>query len=511
MHVPPEIPADWPSAIAVPPFDNANADLVRHAAPANWPTPVAKPHYHLVVIGGGTAGLVSAAAAAGLGATVALIERGLMGGDCLNFGCVPSKALIHGARVAFAETGEAPTSDAAVFRTVMQRLRRVRADLSEADSAERFRSIGVDVFLGVASFAGTDRIRVGEQTLAFRRAIVATGARAAVPDISGLADTPFRTNETIFELEERPARLIVIGGGPIGCELAQAFARLGTNTTLLNSGSRILAHDDEDAAAIVAAHFAHDGVITHNDAKISKVSFTDGRFRVEAQVGGKPVALECEELLVATGRTPNVEQLKLEVAGIGYDRKGITVNDRLCTSNSRVFAIGDVSSPLQFTHVADAQARLAVPNALFFGMGGGRNSKLVVPWCTYTSPEVAHVGMTPADAAGKHIAIETVRVDLSRVDRAVLDDASDGFLKLHVEKGSDRILGGTLVAQHAGEMIGELALAITNGLGPGAIGRTIHPYPTQAEVFRKAADNWRKRKLTTRVMGLLKLWFRLFN
>jgi len=505
------VPAQWPSNVAVLPFDDANADLVRWAAPSDWRNPTAKPRYHLVVIGGGTAGLVSAAAAVGLGARVALIERSLMGGDCLNFGCVPSKALIHGARMAFAENAGTPASNPAQFTDVMQRLRRVRADLAVVDSVARFQKLGVDVFQGAARFVGRDRVQVGDQALHFRRAIIATGARAAVPPIPGLGDTPYRTNETIFELTERPDRLTVIGGGPIGSELAQAFARLGTRTRLVNGGARLLTRDDEDAAGVVARSFANDGVAVHNNAVISNVSHRDGVFIVDAAVGETSHRFESESLLVATGRTPNIETLSLETAGVAYDKHGVTVNDRYQTSNSSVYAIGDVASALQFTHLADAQARLAVANALFFGIGGGRNSGLVVPRCTYTSPEVAHVGMTPGDAEARGIRVDTVRVDLEHVDRAVIDDASDGFLKVYLRAGTDRILGGTLVAEHAGEMISELSVAITNDLGLKAIGRTIHPYPTQGEIFRKAADAWRKRKLTPRVATLFRAWFWLFK
>ena len=509
-------PANWPSDIPLRPFDDANAQLLRTVAPANWPSPTPQDRYHLVVIGAGTAGLVSAAIAAGLGARVALIERHMFGGDCLNFGCVPSKAVIraarawHDARMAAQRFGGPPTSGDGDFGAVMARLRRLRADLSHVDGVERFRSLGIDVFLGQASFASPDVIRVGTAALRFRRAIIATGARAARPPIPGLADTPYDTNESIFSITERPQRLIVIGGGPIGTELAQSFARFGTSVTVVHADAHVLPREDPDAAALVADALRADGVQLVNGARVERVSHDGQQFTVHV-AGDAPSEWRAERLLVATGRTPNIDGLGLEAAGVRHDRSGISVDDRLRTSNSRVYAIGDVSSRLQFTHVADAQARMVVANALFFGIGGGRNSALVVPRVTYNDPEVAHVGMTIDEAAARGLSLDTVRVDLDDNDRARLDGETQGFLKVHLAAGSDRIVGATLVAAHAGEMIGEMTVAIANRIGLGALGKTIHAYPTQADVFRRAADLWRKRALTPRARGFFAMWFRLFT
>jgi pyruvate/2-oxoglutarate dehydrogenase complex dihydrolipoamide dehydrogenase (E3) component len=510
-------PSDWPSNIALRPFDAANAQLVRTVAPKGWLPPVPKDRYHLVVIGAGTAGLVSAAIAAGLGARVALVERHLFGGDCLNFGCVPSKAVIraarawHDARRAAAEFGGPQVSGDGDFGAVMARLRELRADISHVDGVERFRSLGIDVFLGEATFTSPETIQVGAATLRFRRAIVATGARAARPLIPGLSDTPYDTNESIFSLTERPHRLVVVGGGPIGVELAQAFARFGSQVTVVHTHTHLLPREDRDAAAIVSASLAADGVQLVNDARVERVSHNGSQFTVHLAGPGEGLRIDADRLLVATGRTPNVEGLGLEAANVQYTPQGVTVNDRLRTTNRRVYAIGDVSSKLQFTHVADAQARLVVANALFFGMGGGRASQLVVPRVTYTDPEVAHVGMTVDEAAAAGQAIETIRVNLDDNDRARLDGDAHGFLKVHVAAGSDRIVGATLVASHAGEMIGEMTVAITHRLGLGAIGKTIHAYPTQAELFRRAADAWRKRSFTPRVGRLFAWWFRLIR
>jgi pyruvate/2-oxoglutarate dehydrogenase complex dihydrolipoamide dehydrogenase (E3) component len=517
MPLPDSLPPDWPARIPLLPFDDANAQLMRTVAPKGWVAPAPKDRYHLVVIGAGTAGLVSAAIAAGLGARVALIERHMFGGDCLNFGCVPSKAVIraarawHEARTAAERFGGPRVTSDGDFGAVMARLRRLRADISPVDGVERFRSLGVDVFLGNAAFSAPDAITVNDTVLRFRRAIIATGARAARPPIPGLADAPYDTNESIFSLTARPARLIVLGGGPVGTELAQSFARFGSAVTIVHAGAHVLPRDDIDAAAVVSTALEADGVQIINQVTVERVSHDGQQFTMQLSGDGVPSTLEADRLLVATGRTPNTEGLGLEVAGVRFTPKGVSVDDRLRTSNPRVFAIGDVSSALQFTHVADAQARLAVANALFFGIGGGRTRTLVVPRVTYTDPEVAHVGMTVEDASAQGIRIDTIQVRLEDSDRARLDGELQGFLKVHVAAGTDRIVGATLVASHAGEMIGEMTVAISNGVGLGGVGKSIHPYPTQAEVFRRAADVWRKRAFTSRARRFFALWFRVFT
>jgi len=512
-----ERPHDWPSAIDLRPFDAANAELLTRVAPRDWVNPTPQPRYHLVVIGAGTAGLVSAAIAAGLGARVALVERHMFGGDCLNFGCVPSKAVIRAARAwhdavqAQRDFGGPSVGVSGDFPAVMARMRALRAAMSDVDGAERFRSLGVDVFFGDAAFTGRNTVQVGSSTLRFRRAIIATGARASVPPIPGLADAPYLTNETVFSLTERPARLAVLGGGPIGAELAQSFARFGSAVTVLHADARLLPRETADAATAVMRAFDTDGVTVHNGASISRVDYRENEFVISAIQGDQQLEVRADQLLVATGRRPNVESMGLDAAGVAFTNTGITVNDRLRTSNPNIYAIGDVSSALQFTHVADAQARLVVANALFFGIGGGRASSLVVPRVTYTSPEVAHVGLTVADAESRSIAIETVRVDMTHNDRARLDGSTDGFLAVHLKRGTDTILGGTLVADHAGEMIGELAVAIRNGIGLSALGSTIHAYPTQAEVYRRAADTWRRQRLTPFARRVFSTWFKVFS
>ncbi len=496
------------------PRDSHNARLVEQLHPASWINPTPKARYHLVVIGAGTAGLVTAAGAAGLGARVALIERGLMGGDCLNVGCVPSKGVIAASREWAAARnaqrdfhGPAANGDGD-FSQVMERMRRLRADISPIDGAARFTSLGVDVFLGHARFTGPDTVAVGDAQLKFRRAVIATGARASAPAILGLSDVPYLTNETVFELTERPAHLVVMGGGPIGCEMAQAFARLGSAVTLIDRGPRLLSRDDPDAAAIIAAALERDGVDLRFECTVNGVAKTARGVSLSCTRGGRVETVEGDYLLVAIGRTPNVDGLGLDAAGVSYTPRGVTVNDQLRTSNPKVYACGDICSTLQFTHAADFQARTVIQNALFFGRK--KASQLVIPWATYTSPEVAHVGHTESSARAAEIAVQTFTVPFHDVDRAILDGHTEGFARVHVRDGSDTIVGATVVAEHAGDLIAEVTLCMTNGLGLSAIGSTIHPYPTQSDALRKCADAWRKTKLTPTVRSLFAGWFRWF-
>jgi pyruvate/2-oxoglutarate dehydrogenase complex dihydrolipoamide dehydrogenase (E3) component len=501
------------------PLDAHNLRHLAQVHPADHVNPTPRDRYHLVVLGAGTGGLVAAAASAGLGAKVALVERHLMGGDCLNVGCVPSKAIIRAARAwddarrGAARFGAPAAAGDGDFAAVMERMRRLRADLGPVDGVPRFRSLGVDVFLGEGRFAGPDVVEVGGARLRFRRAVIATGARAAMPAIPGLAEAAPYTNESIFNLTERPRRLVVLGAGPIGCELAQAFARLGCEVTVVTRTAGILPREDPDAAAIVAKALAADGVRHLADAAVVEVrrggGAAVGETTLTLERAGRRETLACDALLVATGRTPNVEGIGLERAGVGVAKDGIAVDDGLRTANRRIYAVGDVVTPDRFTHVSDAHARIVVQNAHFFGRA--RVSRLVVPRCTYTSPEVAAVGLSPAAAARAGIAIETLTLPLEANDRARLDGADDGFLRLHLKAGTDRILGATLVAEHAGEMIGEMCLAITTGVGLGRIAGTVHPYPTQGEIFRRAADTWRRGRLTPSVRRLFATWFRIFR
>jgi pyruvate/2-oxoglutarate dehydrogenase complex dihydrolipoamide dehydrogenase (E3) component len=499
----------------VEPFDEHNQALISNVHPLDWVNPGPADRYHLVVIGAGTAGLVSAAGAAGLGARVALIERRLMGGDCLNYGCVPSKGIIRAAR-AWEEARQASerfsgpvTSGEGDFAGVMARMRRARAGISRHDSVHRFSELGIDVFLGDGRFVASDAIEVEGARLRFRRAIIATGARPVAPPIPGCDEGCYLTNETIFTLTKLPKRFGVIGGGPIGCELAQSFARLGSQVTLFDMAPHVLVREDSDAAAIVQNAMVEDGVHLELGVKVLEVEATSDERVIHIERKGDRAAVTVDELLVAVGRAPNVEGIGLEGAGVEFDRFGVKVNDRLQTSNKKVYAVGDVASKFKFTHTADALARIAIQNALLFGRK--KASSLIVPWCTYTSPEVGHVGLYEKDASEKGIEIDTLTVPLADVDRAVLDGATDGFLRVHVEKGKDRILGATIVAENAGDILGELSLAVTNGVGLNKIANTIHAYPTQSEVVKRAADTWRRGKLTPGIKRVFDTFFRVFR
>jgi pyruvate/2-oxoglutarate dehydrogenase complex dihydrolipoamide dehydrogenase (E3) component len=496
--------------VQVLPEDDFNRRLVANVHPPDWVNPEPAARYNLVVLGAGTAGLVSAAGAAGLGARVALVERALMGGDCLNVGCVPSKALLRCARAA-ADVRDAggfgvcvPPGVRVDFPAVMERMRRLRADLSPTDSADRFRSLGVDVFLGQARFTARDAVEVGGKTLRFARAVIATGTRAAHPPIAGLEQAGFLTNETVFTLTELPRRLAVLGAGPVGCELAQAFARLGAEVTLLGDRPQLLPREDRDAAALVEKSLRRDGVRLLLGGKVVAVE-RRGAEKVLRIEGGTAGEVTADEILVGVGRRPNVEGLGLESAGVEYDaNEGVHVNDRLRTTNRRVYAAGDICSRFKFTHAADAMARVVIRNALF--LGRARASALIIPWCTYTDPEVAHVGLYEHEARARGYEVQTFTEELSRVDRAVLDGETDGFVRVHVKAGRGRILGATVVARHAGEMISELTLAMSRRIGLGALADTIHPYPTQAEALKRVGDAYQRTRLTPFVKWLLAKW-----
>ncbi len=496
-------------------------ELIANVHPADWVNPEPADRYHLVVIGAGTAGLVSAAGAAGLGARVALIERNMMGGDCLNVGCVPSKGVIraarawHDARTASQRFGGPVASGEGDFATAMERMRRLRAGISHHDSFERFSGLGIDVFMGDAAFVASDAVEVAGERLHFRRAIVATGARASAPPIPGLDTVDYLTNETLFNLTEAPQSLGVIGAGPIGCEMAQSFARLGIEVHLIEAMDRILTVEEEDAAQIVRQQLLADGVKIYCCGKNTKISSAeDGRKRITVDadlVHGdqQHFDLAVDELLISVGRKPNTDGLGLEAAGVEYTKHGVTVDDNLRTSNRRIFAVGDIASRYKFTHAADALARIAIQNALFFGRK--KASDLVIPWCTYTSPEIAHVGIYPKDAAETGIELDSFEIPMASVDRAILDGGDEGFLRIYARKGKDEILGATIVAEHAGDLIGEISLAMTNGIGLGKIAATIHPYPTQAEVIKKAGDAWSRTRLTPKAKKLFALFFKLFR
>ncbi len=514
--------------MAVDSADPHNRLLIDHVHPPAWVNPTPAARYNLVVIGGGTAGLVAAAGAAGLGARVALVERHLMGGDCLITGCVPSKALIRAARAA-ADVREAHRFGVAArieeidFAAVMARMRDVRASIAPHDSAARFQSLGVDVFFGHARFSARDAVDVDGTRLRFARAVIAAGGRPAIPPVSGLNDVAPLTSETVFDLTTLPRRLAIIGGGAIGCELAQAFARLGSRVTLLETAPTILPSEDADASRFVHNALVADGVDVRTNTQLLAV-WREGHERLlttsAAARSGMPheatrarsgqvlmETLRADEILVATGRTPNIEDLGLHAAGVEVDAGlGVRVTDMLQTTNPRIYAAGDVCLQYKFTHAADASARVAIQNALF--LGRKRTTALRIPTSIFTSPEIARIGASTASAAERRVAVDVFERRLTDVDRARIDADTDGFVKVLVAAGTDRIVGATIVASHAGDLIAEVAVAMEGGVGLGRLARVIHPYPTGADAIRQLGDAYNRTRLTPTVTRLFDRWLR---
>lgn len=506
-----------PERVTVLPMDEYNQQLVSHVHPPDWVNPKPASCYDLVVIGAGTAGLVTAAGAAGMdiGLKVALIERHLMGGDCLNVGCVPSKCIIRSARVVaqMQEAGDfgilPPEAINIDFPAVMARMRKLRAGISHHDSAQRFKqTYNIDVFLGEGSFQSSNTITVGDQVLRFKKAVITTGARAVRPAIEGIEAAGFLTNETVFSLTERPKRLGVIGGGPIGCELAQSFRRLGCEVILFHRHGHLLNKEDADAAEIVQNVFEKEGIRLVLDCQMKRAVKLDEGKLLHYTCKGEHESTIVDEILIGAGRAPNVAGLNLDAVGVEYNRKGVIINDYLQTTNPNIYAAGDVCMAWKFTHAADAAARIVIKNTLFspFGLGRYKLSNLVMPWVTYTDPEIAHVGLYEHEAQAKGINVNTIKIPFTTVDRAIADGEESGFVKIHHQKGSDKILGATIVARHAGEMISEVTTAIVGNIGLSKLSSVIHPYPTQAEGIKKAADAYRRTLLTEntkRFLGLL--------
>ena len=501
-------------AVTIAPMDEYNQELLANVHPPDWANPKPVALYDLVVIGAGTAGLVTAKGAAGLGIglKVAMIEKNLMGGDCLNVGCVPSKCLIRSSRVVAdmkesSPYGVKPPENIEVdFPTVMARMRQVRTKISPVDSAVAAKKAGVDVFFGEASFTSDDTITVNGQNLKFKKAVIAAGARAVKPKIQGIEEVGYLTNENVFSLTELPKKLAVIGGGPIGCELAQAFHRLGSEVILFHKGSHLLNKEDPDAAQIVQQSFIKEGIRLVLNCQLQGVkSSLDGKVISFAKDGGQE-SIVVDEILAGAGRQPNVESLNLEAVGVEYDpRRGVKVNDNLQTSNPKIYGAGDICMDWKFTHAADAAARIVIKNTLFspFGLGKSKLSDLVMPWVTFTDPEIAHVGMYESEAQAKGLSCNTIKINFDDVDRALADGETEGFLKILHKKGSDEILGATIVARHAGEMISEITTATIGKMGLSKLSTVIHPYPTQASAIKQAADAYRRTLLTERTKKLL--------
>ena len=470
-------------------YDRAWRELV---FPRDYRNPTPRARYHLVVIGAGPAGLVTAIAAAGLGARVALVERQAMGGDCLNVGCVPSKALLE-----FTRRNPGCGADEAFAW-----LRQVRAEIARHDSVARYLQQGVDVFLGTARFLDRESIAVGNHRLRARRFVIATGARAAMPPIPGLASCVALTNESIFDLVEVPRRLAILGAGPIGCEMAQAMARLGVEVNLFEMADRVLPGELAAAGEVLAQALQDDGVTLHLGSLVSEASVDDGQPTLHTD----GIEIAAGRVLVAAGRRANVEGLQLHRAGVEVRDGLIEVDSKLRTANRRIFAAGDVCSRLQFTHHADAQARIVIQNALFAPVATA--NALVVPRCTYTDPEVAHVGRTREELDQAGTPYDRYRLEFADLDRGKAAGDRHGFVEVTARKGRASILGGTIVGEDAGEQIAGLCLAMANGLGLGALGKAILPYPTRGEYLRRLADEYNRTRLTPLARKIMETWLR---
>jgi len=488
------------SPVGTWPLDPDGLALLVNVHPPDWRNPRPTGTYDFVIVGAGPAGMLAARGAATLGRKVALIERNLLGGNCLNVGCVPSKALIRTARLyeqmRDAEDVGVPPPEAVRIDVAeaMQRIRHLQARLSRADSAGRLRDHGIDVYFGAARFAGPTKVSVEGAVLRFKKALIATGARPMTPAIPGIVAAGYLTNENAFKLREAPRRLLVIGGGPLGCELAQAFCRLGSHVVIAQDDPMFLQGEERDAAQILSDSLARDGVEIHLNTQVVAVRTQGKQKIVELASDDSKLSVSVDEILAGIGRAPNVENMDLEAARVEYDTgTGIRVNDFLQTTNARIYAAGDVCLEHKFTHMADATARMVLHNALM--RGRRRLSALTVPWCTYTDPEIAHVGLYVREARQRAIPVKTFTILMHDVDRAVTDGDEEGFVKIHVREGTDRILGATVVARHAGEMINELSVAITAGIGLGELGRVIHAYPTQGEAIKMAADAYYRTRL----------------
>lgn len=500
----------------ITPMDQYNQQLLENVHPSDWVNPDPAEHYHLVVIGAGTAGLVTAAGAAGLGARVALVERHLLGGDCLNVGCVPSKAIIHSSLISSTMLNaelfgiKMPTEIEIDFSSVMQRMRQLRTKVSKHDSAMRLRDHGVDVFFGQGKFADKKSIEVDGKLLKFKKAVIATGARAVIPPIEGLKEAGFLTNETVFSLTQRPPRLALFGAGPLGCELAQAFSRLGCKVTIIQRSSHMLRQEDPDAAEILYNAFLCEGIEVKVNTTVNRVSL-NGREKILHTISNNHEStITVDEILIGAGRVPNVEGMNLESANVRFGKRdGVTVDDFLRTTNPNIFAAGDACLKHKFTHTADATARIVIQNALFAGRK--KLSNLIIPWCTYTDPAIAHVGMYEKDAAEAGIAVQTLIRSFSEVDRAITDSQEQGMLKIHLKKGTDKIIGATLVSKSAGDMISEITLAMANKIGLKKIANVIHPYPTRAETIRQIAADYNRSRLTPLLKTISKKWLALTN
>jgi pyruvate/2-oxoglutarate dehydrogenase complex dihydrolipoamide dehydrogenase (E3) component len=443
--------------------------------------------YDIIAVGGGAAGLVTAAGAAGLGARVALVERERMGGECLWTGCVPSKALLAAARVATdtrgahrfgIEVGQTRVN----FEQVMKHVRAAQQAIAPHDSPERFRELGVDVFEGTATFADRAMLRVNDRQLFARNFVIATGSRPAIPPIPGINDVPYLTNENVFEIEELPVALVVLGGGAVGIELAQAFALLGSNVTLIEAGSRILQTEDDEIVDALLARLRRDDIVVHTSTTVQRIAKAPEGVSVTTSQG----TFTASAILVAAGRRANSDTLELENAGVAHDENGVHVDRYLRTNVKHIWAAGDVTNAPRFTHVADYQARLVLRNALFPGRKAVDYS--TVPWAIYTQPELAHIGLTERQAREQHPGdVRIWRKPFGELDRAIADGQTEGLIKVIADR-KGRILGAHILGAQASTLLGEISLAMKTGVKLSQLSAIMHAYPTYSEAARHIGD-----------------------
>jgi pyruvate/2-oxoglutarate dehydrogenase complex dihydrolipoamide dehydrogenase (E3) component len=470
---------------------------------------------NLIVIGAGSGGLIAALIAATLKARVTLIEKHLMGGDCLNTGCVPSKTLISAAKAAHlmrhgSDYGLKSVEPEVDFPAVMDRVQAAIDTIKPKDSVERYTELGVNCIIGEAKLLDAHRVEVNGEVISGKSIILATGGTPFVPPIPGLQEAGALTSDDVWAIREQPRRLVVIGGGPIGCELAQSFARLGSQVTLVNRSEHLIPKEDADASAHIKAVFEAEGVVVRNGTDAIAV---EGNVLVVEPTGGGPKErLPFDKILVAVGRRPHSESLNLEAAGVRLAKNGtIEVDEYLRTSQPNIFACGDVAGPYQFTHIASHQAGYASLNAMFGWIWKSKVNYNVVPWCTYTEPEVARVGLSEDEAAAQGIACDVTHYNLDDLDRAIAEGNAEGWVKVLTKPGSDKILGATIVGPHAGELITEFVSAMTHGLGLKKIMGVIHIYPTYSEANKLSAGVWRKARApqgALRVLERVQGWLR---
>jgi len=471
--------------------------FLRRVRPSDWNNPTPQKTYDLAIVGAGPAGLAAAEHAARHGFRVALIEHNRLGGNSLNVGSVPSKAIISTARVygtmqdAEAFGAPIPSEPALDFCQVMARMRRIRTRISEYFSAYNLNALGIDIFFGNARFESVDTLLAGDTRLHFKKALIATGARPEPSDIPGLERTDYRTSTTIFDMTALPKRLAVIGGGPLGCELAQAFCRLGSHVTIVQNSPKFLPREERDAAEILSRSMARDGVDIRLNTTVVGARREEGVRILKTVNNGVESEIQANEILLSIGRAANVEGLGLEAAGVEFDtEQGIKVDDFLRSTNPDIYAAGDACLALKFTNAAQASARMATQNALM--QEQLRWSQSPIPWCTYCDPEIAHIGLQVWEARRQSIPVKTFTIMMHDVDRAIVDGQETGFVKIHIAETSDTILGATIVASRASELINEMAVIMNNGIGMMALAEIVHTYPTQSEAIILAAQAYKR-------------------